>query len=117
MKFKKEFYQLEQLFEQKQYSSIITKSIVVFETGMKEIFFKYINSINNINDKRKILSIINQVGKNVKNLEDMDFENLIEIEELLNIFINYKKDMNIESFRIELININALIAHKKKIII
>ncbi len=115
MKFKKEFYQLEQLFEQKQYSSIIIKSILVFETGMKEIFLKYINSISNINDKRKILSIINQVGKNVTPLENMNFENLTEIEERLNIFFNYKKDMNIESFRIELININALIAHKKKI--
>ncbi len=116
MEYKKEFYDLERLFEKKQYLPIILKSISVFEFGLKDVFLKYIDSVKNINDKRKILTIINTIGKSTKNLENMHFEDLIILEKKLNIFFNLKKDQEKEGFRIEIVDLEALYKQNKKLL-
>lgn len=116
MEFKKEFYDLEILFEQKQYLSIILKSISVFEFSLRELFLKYIDSVKNINDKKKISAIINTIGKTTKTIENMHFEDLIFLEKKLNIFFNLKKDQEKECFRIDIINLEVLNKQNKKLI-
>jgi len=115
MEFKKEFYKIESLLEQRQYLDAINKCIDVFETGLIEIFKEYIDAIKNINDKKKVLSIINTVGKSIKTLTDLDFNELIEIEDKLNIFFNLNKIKDNKCHRLTLFNFKNLAKHKTMI--
>jgi len=115
MEYKKELYKSEALFEQNQYLSTINKCINTFEYGLRELIQKYIDSTINLNDKRKILSVINEIGRAYKTLDQFEFSELLEVEKKLNLFFNLHKKKNYKHLRMLIFDLDELDKHKTTI--